>query len=278
MPDTGEFLIDASQLEMGTLDPAHYAIRKIAHLFANSVELKDAVDVIQPHSLVDGNKYGALTAKDYNLKGIYPLTLAGAQRLWESNMARPNDILLNKLQAGKDIPARAVVVPAELEYLNYYGLTVERTRNVQRVPVYEEVFILRPKKDAVISPFYLAVFLTSSLFQQLFFYLATGSTGRQRLKKGLLETVKIPTFDENIMFAFTEALSISNEILNATFNTLTLIAMTLENVIYGEASSGDLSDIIKNKRAVIENFNLSIDKAKAAAEKISKIEYARTII
>jgi hypothetical protein len=66
---------------MSTLDPAHYATKKIAHVFANSIELKDAADVIQPHSLIDGNKFAALTAKDYNFRGIYPLTLAGAERL-----------------------------------------------------------------------------------------------------------------------------------------------------------------------------------------------------
>lgn len=278
IPNTGEFLINSSLLEMSTLDPAYYAIKKIAHLFANSIELKDVVDVIQPHSLADGNKFAALTAKDYNLRGVYPLTLAGVEKLWESNMAKPNDVLLNKLQAGKHIPARAVIVPSELQYLDYYGLTVQKIGNIQRVPVYEEVFILRPKKNASISPFYLALFLTSDLFQQLFFYLATGSTGRQRLKKALLEAVKIPIFDENIMFGFTEALSISSEILSNTFKTLTLLTMTLENVIFGKAPSDAFTDVINHEQVILEKLNLSINKAYTSAEKLSKIQYTNSVI
>jgi hypothetical protein len=270
MPKEPAFLVDVDELTENTLNPGDYVLDDLLSQFRRTIVLGSAVEVIQPHSLDPGNGYSAIALNDYSFEGVSPVSLQKTDQLWETNYAVPEDVLYNKLHSRGETPGKATVILPDMSYLDAVGLTVYEREGQLLVPVYPEIFILRLRPGAPISPYYLALVLNSELSQLLFFYMMGGTSGRQRLRKEKLVKVKIPLLASGMMEAFSEAVEICLKVRSTTLRYLAELSRRSEDVIGGEGETSDLEELIRQGNEDIEGLLASLQGIERAAKLTSK--------
>jgi len=274
VPKDNAFLHYTDELVDDTLDPGHYFLKALELLFPDHVLLDNEVHIDYPSSLNAGTKFSAMTLADYDRMGIMPLNPKSVENLWDKNYAEPSNIILNRLQSGEQRSAKAVVVLAALDYLKDLGVTVRVGKHGTEIAVYDQLFILSMKKEAQLSPHYLSLFFNSVLFQHIFEFMMGGSTGRQRIRKTKLKLVRVPTFREEKMEAFSEALRICMEILSETFRMLLTLSALFERVVIGDAAETEIKNYIKSERRKLSSLSSkAVPRAQEAAKETEKLVY-----
>jgi hypothetical protein len=251
MPTDYSFLMATQTISEETLDPGSYFIKAISVMFPQNEILDDIARIIYPPSLNAGNSGTALTLNDYRFEGIVPQALKSVDRLQSKNFASLGDLILNRLQSGEEKVAKATVVLKDLGYLSRVNLTLDIADDAVKVPIYDQLFILKMKKSSKVSPYYLSVIFNSRLFQYLFLFLMSGSTGRQRLRKSKLKLVKFPILSEYMMKAFSEATRICMEAFSETLRMLIELVQKYESVVRGESPIDDLTLLINREQGKI---------------------------
>ncbi len=274
MPTNYSFFMETRTLSEQTLDPGYYFMKAIEIMFPKHIILGKEVDIIYPSSLNVGEKHTAITLSDYRFEGIVPQNIKSVERLWKNNFAKPNDVILNRLHSSGDTIAKATVILSEIDYLEAIGLTLSHSDGEVRVPIYDQLFILKLKPSSEISPYYLSVVFNSNLFQRMFKFMMSGSTGRQRLRKTKLAIVRLPILSDHMMRAFSEATKISEEVLSETLRMLIQLHRMYEEVVYGKRRPEDISSFIKRERANVTDLEgNSIEMAERFASETTKLEY-----
>lgn len=258
IPDEPAFLVDLGELTENTLNPGDYILDDLLARFRRTARLDSLVEVIQPHSLDPGDGYSAIALNDYSFEGVSPVSLQKTDRLWDANYAVPGDVLYNKLHSRQETPGKATVILPDMGYLDAVGLTVDEREGQLLVPVYPEIFILRLKPGASISPYYLSLVLNSELSQLVFVYMM-GGTGHRRLRKDKLAKIKIPLLAGGMMEAFSEAVEISLTIRSTTLRYLAELSRTYKDVIGGEGETSDLEELIRQGEGEIKGLLASLD-------------------
>lgn len=278
MPTDYSFLMETNTLSDNTLDPGHYFMKAIEIMFPKHIVLGKHVDIIYPASLNVGDEGTAVTLSDYRFEGIIPKKLKAVKGLQKSNFAKPKDIILNRLHSGVGNIAKATVVLSNIQYLGEVGLTLREYKGQIRVPIYDQLFILRSKSTSQVSPYYLSVVFNSGLFQRMFKFLMSGSTGRQRLRKSKLELVKLPILSESMMNAFSEATKICMEILSETLRMLIALTVTYQKVIIGQVEPQALSSLINKEEQKLKVLRgNSLENAEIIASKTAELQYELVI-
>jgi hypothetical protein len=254
MPTDYSFLMATQTISEETLDPGSYFIKAISVMFPQHEVLDNVARIMYPPSLNVGNSGTALTLNDYRFEGIVPQALKSVDRLQRKNFASPGDIILNRLQSGEEKVAKATVVLEDLDYLSRVNLTLDISDDAVKVPIYDQLFILKMKKSSEVSQYYLSVIFNSKLFQYLFLFLMSGSTGRQRLRKSKLKLVKFPILSEHMMRAFSEATRICMEVFSETLRMLIELVQKYESVVRGESPVDDLALLIDREQDKIETL------------------------
>jgi hypothetical protein len=274
MPTDYSFFMGTQILSEETLDPGYYFMKAIEMMLPEHIVLGDEVTVIYPSSLNAGEEFTAVTLSDYRFEGIVPQKLKGVERLWERNFARPGDIILNRLHSSGEKIAKATVVLPNIDYLSSVGVTLSHLGSIVRVPIYDQLFILRLKQKSRISPYYFSVVFNSNLFQRMFKFMMSGSTGRQRLRKTKLDIARLPVLSEHMMKAFSEATRISMEVMSETLRMLIHLHQVYKEVAYGIEKPEVISTLIGREREVMRDLVCnSIEEAEAFAMETSKLEY-----
>ena len=274
MPTDYSFFMEANTLSEQTLDPGYYFMKAIEMMFPKHIILGKEVDIIYPSSLNAGDKYKAITLSDYRFEGIVPLNLKGVKRLWKKNYARPSDLILNRLHSRGEKIAKATVILSRIDYLKDVGLTLDHSDGEVRIPIYDQLFILKFKRSSKVSPYYLSVVFNSNLFQRMFKFMMSGSTGRQRLRKTKLAIVRLPILSDHMMKAFSEASKISLEVLSETLRMLIQLHRIYEEFVYGKKKPMVISDLIKKERKTLKTLEgNSVEVAEKLALETSKLEY-----
>lgn len=274
MPTDYSFLMETSTLSDNTLDPGHYFMKAIEIMFPKHIVLGKHVDIIYPASLNVGDEGTAVTLSDYRFEGIVPERLKAVEGLQKSNFAKPGDIILNRLHSSVGNIAKATVVLPNIQFLREVGLTLREYKGQIRVPIYDQLFILRPKSSSQVSPYYLSVVFNSGLFQRMFKFLMSGSTGRQRLRKSKLELVKLPIVSETMMDAFSEATKICMEILCETLRMLIALTTTYEKVITSQVKPQVLSSLISKEKQKLKILKVnSLENVETIASKTTELQY-----
>ena len=274
MPTDYSFFMEANTLSQQTLDPGYYFMKAIEMMFPEHIVLGEEVDIIYPSSLNAGDKYTAITLSDYRFEGIVPQNLKGVKRLWKKNFARPGDLILNRLHSSGGKIAKATAVLAGIDYLKDIGLTLDYSDDEVRVPIYDQLFILKLKPSSQVSPYYLSVVLNSNLFQHMFKFMMSGSTGRQRLRKTKLVIVRLPILSDHMMKTFSEATRISLEVLSETLRMLIHLHRMYEKVVYGTEKPSAILDFIKKERQNLKILESnSVERAQALTSETSRLHY-----
>ena len=274
MPTDYSFLLETQTLSEDTLDPGSYFMKIISVMFPEHEVLDNVVKIIYPPTLNAGDKHTAITLNDYRFEGIVPQVLKSVDHLGKKNFAESRDIILNRLHSGKENIAKATVVLHRLRYLERVNLTLDISDDEVRVPIYDQLFILKMKKPVKISPYYLSVLFNSKLFQYMFLYLMSGSTGRQRLRKSKLKRVKFPTLKEYMMRSFSEATRICMEVFSETLRMLIELVQTYESVVRNESQIENLTLLIKKERIKIEELKgNSLEEAMIELSKTATLDY-----
>jgi len=274
MPTDYSFFMEFKELSEETLEPGYYFMKAIEMMFPEHIVLGNEVDIIYPSSLNAGDKYTAVTLSDYSFEGIVPQNLKGVKRLWRKNFASPGDLILNRLHSSGDKKAKATVILLKIDYLGDTGLTLDHSEGKLEIPIYDQLFILKMKKSSKISPYYLSMVLNSDLFQRMFEFMMSGSTGRQRLRKTKLVLVRLPILAEHMMRAFSEATKISMEVLSESLRILIRLHQAYEKVVYGKENPNIISTLIREERDVIKELKgNAIEEAQGLALTTSKLEY-----
>ena len=254
------FFIENDKISRKTLDPGSYFMWVFERLLKDRFRLGKVVEIIHPSTLLRGNAFLVVTAKNFTMEGIIPQLPRGVSFIKEKNYARPKDVLLNRISSEKLKLWKATVVLPNLGYLRYYGINVDMIDHISRIPVSEDVFILRCKKDTL-SPYYLALVLNSELFQKLLEHLMGGSTGMQVLRKTKLSRLLIPKLEDHVMQAFSESYRICLVIKNATLRSLTSLNRLYEDVVCGEEKVQKISEFINLESENLRTLSASIKKA-----------------
>lgn len=274
MPTDYSFLLQTQTLAEDTLDPGSYFMKVISVMFPKHEVLENVVKIIYPPSLNAGDEATALTLNDYRYEGIVPQVLKSVERLRKKNFARPGDIILNRLHSSEENIAKATVVLSGLDYLGRVNLTLDIANDEVRVPIYDQLFILKMKKPIKVSRYYLSVLFNSKLFQYMFFFLMSGSTGRQRLRKSKLKLVKFPILSEHMMKAFSEATRISMEVFSETLRMLIELVQTYEHVIRGESPIDNIFSLIDRELVKLEDLRgNSLEEAVIELSKTATLDY-----
>ena len=129
------------------------------------------------------------------------------------------------------------------------------------------------KSESNISPFYLSLVFNSKLYQNLFVYMMGGSTGRQRIRKTKLASMKIPLLDEEMMRSFSEVSRTVLESQSATFRILTDLSRLYEDVIYGESESDVLSAFIEECKTELKVVSSALQRSNDILVRTSNITY-----
>jgi len=254
------FLVENSRLSPKTLDPGSYYLWIFERLLRDSFRLQEFFDIIQPPTLLRGEAFLVITAKNFRMEGIIPQLPRDVSSISEKNYAYPNDVLLNRISSEKLVPWKATVVLSDLEYLSYYGINVDVVDNIQRIPVSEDVFILRSKKDKVLS-YYLALVLNSSFFQKLLEHSMGGSTGMQVLRKTKLDRLLVPKLEDRIMKAFSDSYRMCLTTKNATLASLTTLNRLYEDTIIGQESSEKLAEFLTSESSRLGSLSANMGEA-----------------
>jgi hypothetical protein len=221
-----------------------------------------------------GEDFTAITLSDYRYEGIVPQNLKGVKQLWEKNYAKPNEMILNRLHSRGETMAKATVVLPNTSYLKETGLTLKRSNSTVEIPIYDQLFILKMKREATVSPYYLSVVLNSALFQNMFAFMMTGSTGRQRIRKTKLALVRLPILSDHMMRAFSEATRISMEVLSETLRMLISLHGLYQNVVYGKERPEAISNLISEEKETLKLLEgNSIENAEKFASETLNLEY-----
>lgn len=274
MPTDYSFLMETRTLSEDTLDPGSYFMKAISLMFPDHEVLDNVVKIIYPPSLNAGNKGTAITLNDYRFEGIVPQVLKSVDRLQKKNFARSGDMILNRLHSSEENIAKATVVLSGLEYLGRVNLTLDISNNEVKVPIYDQLFILKMKKPVKVSQYYLSVLFNSKLFQYMFLFLMSGSTGRQRLRKSKLKLVKFPILSEHMMRAFSEATRICMEVFSETLRMLIELVQKYENVVRDESPISDLTSLINRERKKMKDLRgNSLEDALIKLSETSTLDY-----
>lgn len=274
MPTDYAFFMESETLSQETLDPGYYFMKAIEIMFPEHIVLGKEVHIIYPPSLNAGEEYTAVTLSDYRFEGIIPQKLKDVKQLWAKNYAKPNDMILNRLHSRGETIAKATVVLPRTDYLKETGLTLKHSDSVVEVPIYDQLFILKMKQSSKVSPFYLSVVFNSALFQNMFGFMMTGSTGRQRIRKTKLAVVRLPILSDYMMKAFSEATRISMEVLSETLRMLIQLYHLYQNVVYDKEKAQTLSSFItQEKDALVLLEGNSIESAEQLASEALNLEY-----
>jgi len=256
MPLDYSFSIDVQTLSDDTLDPGFYFMKALEWTFPKNMEINDSFTIIQPSSAKSGTNFAIVTVKDFEFEGIKPLLPKKADAVPLKAFAKVGDVILNKMHSKEKAIAKATVIGKNLGYLRETGLSVREFEGEIRVPVYSELFILRQKPCAYegLSPYYLALMLNSRLFQHMFAFIMSGSTGRQRIRKEKLMKVKVPTLETHMMKSFSEACHICLEVSSETLRMLTLFSKLYENVVRGYVKAEELISFIRKETECLKEL------------------------
>ena len=274
LPKEGAFLAGSALFTSQTLDPGYYVMRLIDANFKRSERLGDSVNIIYPPSLNAGEKSTALTLSDYRYEGILPEHIKGVDEIHPKNFAKPGDLILNRLQSGDDRPAKATVVVPGLEYLSDFGVMVEGMGKDAKVPIYDQLFILKQKEDSKLNPYYLNLFFNSDLYQAVFIHIMGGSTGRQRIRKTRLQDLKVPLMEDGQMESLSTASKIALETQSSTFRILTELSRLYEDVCKGETQAELIDSFIEEHSKDVSVATASVRKAERILPKIENLVYS----
>lgn len=276
LPTNNYFPLNVDEFIPETLDPGYYFMKVLEWTFPKNVEVQIPFDVIQPPSADSGAKYATLTIKDYEFEGIRPLIPKKVDKLFPKNFAREGDIILNKLHSKRTAIAKATVVVRNLSYLEEVGLTIQELNGESQVPVYSELFIIRRRKESAfaLSPYYLAVMLNSQLFQHIFAFIMSGSTGRQRIRKEKLVTVKIPLLEEHLIKAISVATQICLDVFSETLRMLIQMCGIYNRVIQGKGEEQELISFMTVEEETVRRLEGNyIEEAESEAVKTKGMSY-----
>jgi len=278
MPTDKQFFLDVSEFSEETLDPGYYFMKVLEWTYPTNEDLDKQFKVIQPPSAKSGTRFTTVTIKDYEFEGIKPLTPKNVDTLPPKSFARIGDVILNKMHSKRESIAKATVIMKNLDYLEEVGLSVRKFNGETRVPVYSELFILRQKEiiqNSRISPYYLALMLNSMLFQQIFSFIMSGSTGRQRIRKEKMIRVKIPTLEDHIMKALSEATRVCLEIFSETLRMLIQLSRLYEKIVRGHEKIRKLTLFIEEENECLQSLEENaIEKAEEELLKTKGLAYA----
>jgi hypothetical protein len=123
------------------------------------------------------------------------------------------------------------------------------------------------KKGAQLSPYYLSLFLNSVLFQHIFEFMMGGTTGRQRMRKTKLKLVRVPTFKDGKMDAFSETVRTCMEILSETLRMLLTVSRLFEQIILDMRGEGENRRYTKSEQSKLSEL---ASKSLAGVRKVAK--------
>lgn len=278
VPEQLTFLVDVDTLTEKTLNPGVYSIDILQSALGPSVEIGTIVEVIQPHALEPGQGYTAVALNDFSFEGIHPVRLQKAIKLWDTNYAVPGDVLYTKLHSRKETPGKATVILEDMAYLHMAGLTVDECDGVLRVPIYPEVFILRLKDGAPMTPFYLALALNSELFQLLFQHMMGGTSGRQRIRNSRLKRLAVPLLPEQMMNAFSDGVETCLRAQSGTFGLTVQLARAVEDYIGGDVPLSAIEDLIESGKERLAYLRDSLEEIENHLVMTSKATYAVEVV
>jgi hypothetical protein len=260
LPTEDVFFENVETLDKKTFDPGKYYLELFKDI-SPSREIRDDFEIIHPSTLIRGETYFVITAKNYKPEGIVPELPRGVSFIKEKNYAIEGDVLLNRIISQVLTPWKATVVSRDLEYIKMYGVDIKKEDNRIKIPVSEDVFILRKKLGDNLSPYYIGLVLNSNFFRNLLDHTMGGSTGMQVLRKSKLENLRIPLLDEQKMDAFSEAYKSSLLVMNLSHKLLMLLRGIYEDIVLGQKSLSTISRFIDKEKKELKVLNSSLEKA-----------------